>query len=268
MKCTTCGNQVSDATAFCGQCGSPVDSASVPPSTATRAFSPRGGLGQTNVMPRASSCAPQLAHKYKADIVPVFDCTASMTPSIEGLKSTVVGFSRDLEDNNIDCALGLVEYRDFKIGEKTVVHGFASSPEKFRKWVGRLRASGGGDEPESAIDALYSAMSMPFRTGATRIITLITDASYHEPGENGKTMEDVIAAMRTNKIIVYVIGPDLPGYRRLADCMGGILFNISGDPAEFRRIVKSLGQSISETVPRMSDLRSAADKAFSHTRTW
>lgn len=268
MNCDSCGNTIPDGASFCGQCGHKTDVRPPPRSHATSLFSHRSDVGRTRVMPAALQKLPKVQKRFATDIVVVFDCTASMGPHIQALKKTVSGFSQDLEDNNIDCRLGLVEYRDLKIGEETLVHGFANSPETFRSWVGRLTDSGGGDEPESAIDALYSAMGMDFRSEATRIIVLITDASAHDPGENGKTMNDVIASVKAQKIIVYVIGPDLPGYRSLSDCMGGILFSISRDPDEFRRIVKSLGASISATVPRMTDLRGAADRAFSKTRIW
>jgi hypothetical protein len=205
--------------------------------------------------------------RYPTDIVVMFDCTGSMGPYIQGMKDMTISFSRDLEANNIDARLGLVEYRDVKIGEATRVHGFASTADEFRRWVGALDATGGGDEPESAIDAGFSALQgMPFRDGATRIFVWITDASYHEPAENGQTMETLVRELTAKRTVAYVIGPDLPGYVRLADAMGGIFFDISKNPEEFRRIVKSLGKSISETVPRMRDIRAARDAALSRTR--
>lgn len=269
MNCPKCGNTVADDKNFCAQCGTPMRASTLGPSRTHMSTSthPRpADMARTRPLPVEPAVHTGARRLYRADIVVVFDCTGSMGPYIEGIKNTVIGFSRDLEDHNIEARLGLVEYRDLKIGEPTNVHGFARAAEEFRSWVAGLDDHGGGDEPESAIDALCSALEMPFREDAVRIVTLITDASYHEPSETGRTMNDVCRDFRTRRIVAYVIGPDLPGYARLADCMGGILFNIESDPEGFRRIVQSLGKSISQTVPRMTDVCSAADRALGRTR--
>lgn len=292
MNCPNCSSPIADGAAFCAQCGTKISAPHRASSTGgrrsekTSVYSSRADLHKTRAMKetgRRSQAQSDLrqvggGHQtgrrqshpiYPTDLSIIFDCTGSMQPYIDGLKNMVIGFSRDLESNNIDVRLGLVEYRDVKIGEATIVHGFANSPDQFRNWIGSLQAMGGGDEPESAIDAGYSGINeLSFRENATKVFTWITDASYHEPAGNGQTMDALIQELVTRRIITYVIGPDLPGYRRLADAMGGILFDIRNNPEEFRRIVKSLGQSISETVPRMRDIRAAADAALSRTKAW
>ena len=290
MNCPQCGNSMPDSAAFCGQCGSrftPADTGDSHGSPAADSGARRADLQKTRAMPDRPDRQRELdlmqspptavpgrgiggrRKRYTTDIVVVFDCTSSMTPFIEGMKDMAISFSRDLEADNIDARLGLVEYRDVKICEPTNVHGFAETAEDFRSWLASLTATGGGDEPESAIDAGYSAISeIRFREDAAKILVWITDASYHDPAENGRTMDDLIQELVSRKILAYVIGPDLPGYVRLADCMGGIFFDIMKNPEEFRRIVKSLGKSISETVPRMRDIRSAADAALGRTRAW
>ena len=288
MNCKNCSSPLAERAAFCVQCGTKV-SAPEPaprdggrPSAKTSAYSSRADLHKTRVMegdgrrsqsqprPRQDGGGRRQAHpRYSTDVVFNFDATGSMQPYIDALKEMVIGFSKDLEANNIDVRLGLVEYRDVRIGEATKVHGFAESPEQFRGWIGSLHASGGGDEPESAIDAGYSGINeLSFRDNATKVFVWITDASYHEPSENGQTMDALNEELVKRRIITYVIGPELPGYRRLADAMGGIFFDIRNNPEEFRRIVTSLGKSISETVPRMRDIRAAADAALSRTKAW
>lgn len=292
MNCPNCSSPLTEGAAFCVQCGTrlelhePAHTAGGHRAEKTSAYSSRADLHKTRAMTEDGKRAQAAARshqptagrqrtagkshaRYPTDVTFVFDCTGSMGPYIEGLKDMTIGFSKDLEENNIDVRLGLVEYRDVKIGEATKVHGFAKSPEQFRGWVGSLRATGGGDEPESAIDAGYSGLKeLSFRGNATQVFTWITDASYHEPAENGQTMDALIQELVKRRAITYVIGPELPGYRRLADCMGGIFFDIRNNPEEFRRIVKSLGKSISETVPRMRDIRAAADAALSRTKAW
>ena len=49
-------------------------------------------------------------------------------------------------------------------------------PSAFQTEVGRLTANGGGDNPESSLDALELAAIQPFRPKATKVILIITDA--------------------------------------------------------------------------------------------
>jgi|GEM_PF-2441023 len=284
MRCAQCNNSVPDGATFCGQCGNRMesvhgDSGVRPPE--------RRDLQKTRAMPERIEQHPEFtfaeatatsSHQrgigrqrrhYPTDIVILMDCTSSMTPYIEGMKDMTISLSRDLEANDIDARLGLVEFRDVKIGERTRVHGFAQTPEEFRSWIARLTASGGGDEPESAIDAGYSALDeMVFRENAAKVLAWITDASYHEPAENGRTMDDLIREIVSRQILAYVIGPDLPGYIRLTECMKTLFFDIQKNPDGFRQTIKKFGKSITETVPRMRDMRSAADEALGRTRAW
>ena len=269
MNCSKCGSTVVVGKGFCTQCGNAITpEASEPsrPHTRPSVNQRAADMGRTRFLPAGQTRHQPVRQVYRTDIVFAFDATGSMGRHMDNLRDTTIAFSRDLESNNIDSRFGLVEYRDLTHGEPIHNHGFARTPEEFRSWIAGLREHGGVDEPESAIDALSAALEMPFRDGATRIVTLITDASYHEPGENGRTMESVCQEFRSKKIVAYVIGPDLPGYLLLTESMGGMLFNLESDAAGFRRIVKSLGKSISETVPRMTDVRAAADAALGRTR--
>jgi hypothetical protein len=121
----------------------------------------------------------------KADIMWVIDCTASMSPEIAGIKNNLTSFTSQLVAGGIDYRQGLEEYRDIyspSSGDPTEEknYGFATSDAQFLGWVGGLAASGGGDWPETGLDALDDAAlntSAAFwRPDSTKTLILITDA--------------------------------------------------------------------------------------------
>ena len=56
-----------------------------------------------------------------------------------------------------------------------------------KSYVGRMAASGGGDEPEAVATALYEATQMKFNPSAKKLCVLIGDAPPHGMGSNGDT---------------------------------------------------------------------------------
>lgn len=102
-----------------------------------------------------------------------------------------------------------------------------------------MQAAGGGDEPESLLDALFTLTKMGAtgvketespdkwrdRREAIRIIVFFTDATFREPmtipEAGGGGIDDVICALMAEKVVVCGFMPDWEGYERLcaADMM-------------------------------------------------
>jgi hypothetical protein len=134
----------------------------------------------------ATKLAVQAPPVAPVEIVFVLDVTKSMQWAIEDLKNGIGKFADTLSKNQLDFRLGLVTFQDitipgekvevikFKVGQKDEV--FTSDVGVFRDKVGTLKADGGGDPPESSLEALAEAANMPFRQGASKILLLITDA--------------------------------------------------------------------------------------------
>lgn len=137
------------------------------------------------------------------DMVFVIDATESMTPVI----NTVKEFALRLYDDVIE---GLKEYSrtvnqfrvkvivfrdyycdgDFAMEESEFFYLPDESPE-FKEFVSEIEAKGGGDEPESALEALALAMRSDWvKEGISKrhTIILFTDASAH-PFEKAKNVE-------------------------------------------------------------------------------
>ena len=155
-----------------------------------------------------------------------------MADEIERLRVTMSAIVRDIEresSNGVDIRYGLVHYRDR--GDEYVVrsHAFTPSLQEFSGHLGRLRADGGGDYPESLNAALNTAVhQMAWREeGAVRMLILIADAPPHfyrdEPFDYAQDMTH--AAARGIKIFpIGASGLDAQGeyiFRQMGQFTGG-----------------------------------------------
>jgi flagellin len=96
---------------------------------------------------------------------------------------------------------------------------------------------GGGDLPESGLEALQLIRTMPFRPGAERQVVMITDATVHS-AEDGtgshNTVTDTVADLSADGVIVTVAGPSVPDPRlqAISTGTGGSYHNVN-DPSFF-----------------------------------
>lgn len=128
------------------------------------------------------------------DIVFVIDGTGSMQPLLDKVKSLALSFRDELEKglelnqrriNNL--RIKVIVYRDYYVDGRDSLEEsrFFVLPEEkkgFHDFVSGIRADGGGDEPESGLEALTLALRSDFvKDGDKRrhIIVLFTDASAH-----------------------------------------------------------------------------------------
>lgn len=139
------------------------------------------------------------------DAVFVLDLTNSMEPQIKGLRDGIGEFLADMKKNELDARVGLVTFRDIEFDNKppeiVKFNGepFTSDPTVFSAEVGKLKVGDGGDEPESSLEALALAATLPYRPGALRILLLITDAPPQTKG-NALKMPAAIAKLKDGKI--------------------------------------------------------------------
>lgn len=145
--------------------------------------------------------------KPQADIVFVLDVTSSMQNAIDGVRDGIKSFADGLDPKRLDFRIGLVAFRDLLVGEPSEVlrfkpdsSPFTTDPEEFKQKVNRLRAVGGGDAPESSLDALCEAAELPLRLKATKVLLLITDAPPQLPDRRVKILKDVQEVLRERRI--------------------------------------------------------------------
>ena len=129
---------------------------------------------------------------YCVDIAMLIDATGSMSPFINHLKEEAIAFceryhkAMDATGKNVDeLRVKVIPFRDYAYdgAESMDDSGFFNLPEQnaeFQNYVSGIVATGGGDEPESALEAMALAMRSDWTTmGSKRrhVILVFTDAS-------------------------------------------------------------------------------------------
>lgn len=128
---------------------------------------------------------------YCVDTILLMDGTESMSPIIENTKKKALSFCEKLHSmmeangKHVDeLRIKVMVFRDFQAdGNQAMADsGFFPLPEKndeYRDFVTKIRAMGGGDVPESALEAMALAMRSDWtKRGAKRrhVIAVFTDA--------------------------------------------------------------------------------------------
>ncbi|MFD0741057.1 vWA domain-containing protein [Phytohabitans flavus] len=146
---------------------------------------------------------------YAVDLVLCIDVTASMTSIIETVKRGALTFHARLAEAMAQkekpvgsLRIKVVAFRDFAADRVNPVQvgGFWQLPAEvaaFRQFVSGLRAAGGGDEPESGLEALAMAIDSDWDRQAEHrrhVIVLFTDAPAHPLGV-GRAASDYPANM-------------------------------------------------------------------------
>jgi Ca-activated chloride channel family protein len=73
---------------------------------------------------------------------------------------------------------------------------FTSDPAKFRSQLSLIEAVGGGDIPESSLDALALASGLDFRIDAEKVLVLITDAPPRIPDKDNADASETAQALK------------------------------------------------------------------------
>ena len=98
--------------------------------------------------------------------------------------------------------------------------------------VQALSASGGGDAPECAVDALETARQLDWRGNSSKFVILITDADYKMANRYGiGSMDEETRLLAHDGIVTSVVtGSDCKeAYRSLYEATGGIYADISSE---------------------------------------
>ena len=137
---------------------------------------------------------------YSVDLVLVIDATGSMASIIERVKKNALAFHEDLQKKmeelgrHIDSLrVRVIAFRDYyadSAPDSLVTSDFFVLPEQsgdYSAFVSNLRATGGGDEPETAMEGLAEAIRSPWANEGSKqrqVIIVWTDASAHKLEKN------------------------------------------------------------------------------------
>lgn len=178
--------------------------------------------------------------KGQADIVFAIDTTGSMSGAISNVINNVTTFAQRLDSEyDVRVNYGLIDFKDIEAdgadSTKVLTSGASNwftNSSSFTEKCKQLHATGGGDTPESDIDALETARRLDFRTTAEKFIILITDANYKTANNYGITsMEEEIELLKKDGITVCVVtsGSYQSTYQSLYESTNGIYANIYSD---------------------------------------
>lgn len=190
------------------------------------------------------------------------------TPGITNWRGRVIGY----RDHRVDGPDWLEE------------KPFVSTGADLKAQLSELTARGGGDEPESSLDALFHVASMESSTpghtrpdrwraqgDAARVVAIFSDATFHssitaEIGREGQ-VSDVITALNSARVAVNIFAPDQEedvGWSELGNHfpytpLDGAgpeewkrsLRNLASDPIAFNILLHSLAKSISASAAQI-----------------
>lgn len=160
-----------------------------------------------------------VAEIVPVDFVFVIDITGSMQPYINSVKNYVSTFTTNLVQRGIDYRLSLIMFDD----EVAKIHQPTKNVIEFMDWLNAVKARGGGDEKENALEALKAAATkIDYRFEANKVCVLVTDAPYHQKGEDGHgvtnlTTESLINLLQLNDIRIFsIVPPKLNNYSMIS----------------------------------------------------
>jgi hypothetical protein len=249
-----------------------------PAASEPAAAAPAAGAGQSSLA--APAAAPR-GLSYAVDIVFCIDVTGSMTPIIDAVKANALRFYDDVQTNltakgkNVDeLRVRVVAFRDFvadgeaALQESPFFHLPAEQGE-FSDFVNGLLAEGGGDAPESGLEAVALAVNSPWTTRGDlrrQVIVVWTDQPAHplEPAVVSAELrkrvpadfnaltdlwEDAQGPLGASSKRLILFAPDGPGWSDIS----GVWENVVHHPSQaggglsdvdYGTIVDSIGNSV------------------------
>ena len=163
--------------------------ATTEPGSPASPTNPAAGTATGSAAGQSSLAAPR-GLSYAVDIVFCIDVTGSMTPIIDQVKANALRFYDDVQSNltakgkNVDqLRVRVIAFRDFAADGAAALDEspFFTLPDEradFSEFVNGLVAEGGGDAPESGLEAVALAVDSPWTTTGDRrrqVIVVWTD---------------------------------------------------------------------------------------------
>ncbi len=248
------------------------------PSEAAASSSPPS---DTSTAADQSSLAAPRGLSYAVDIVFCVDVTGSMTPIIDQVKANALRFYDDVQSNlttkgkNVDqLRVRVIGFRDFVADGAAALDEspFFTLPDDradFSAFVNGLVAEGGGDAPESGLEAVALAIDSPWTTTGDRrrqVIVVWTDQPAQPlnpsvlPPDIGTRVpadfsaltdawEDEQGRMGSSSKRLILFAPDGPGWSDIS----GVWENVVHHPSQaggglsevdYGTIIDSIGNSV------------------------
>ena len=215
------------------------------------------------------------------DIVFCIDVTGSMTPIIDAVKANALGFYDDVQANLTEkgknvaqLRVRVIAFRDFVAdGDAALEESpFFTLPDDrggFSEFVNGLIAQGGGDAPESGLEAVALAINSPWTTTGDRrrqVIVVWTDQPAQPldpsvvPADLASRVpadfsaltdvwEDEQGLMGSSSKRLILFAPDGPGWSDISAVWENVVHNPSQaggglSEVDYGTIIDSIGNSV------------------------
>lgn len=198
----------------------------------------------------------------KANIAFVIDTTGSMNSYIKNVKTNLSDFVKGLKDKGVEPSMSVIEYRDITTKDGAGTTKFHTiGGEKWSSDVDavvaefdKLTVNGGGDTPETTLDAfdkLFEEDPTWYKKEGSDFIFILTDAPTKEGAKastNGRSMADWTDILAKDGIEVSIVGEksDKESYKDLVEKTGGKYLDISSK--DYSDLMLSYATNIRERV--------------------
>ena len=204
--------------------------------------------------------------KGVADVVFLFDCTGSMDPYIDNVKNNVASLIKGFNATpnvKLDWRVRAMGFKDFFVDMDCLINDFLftdSADEFADNQLARLRADGGGDEKESALDAIWYALKRSdWRPRCTKVIVLFTDAGTK--GLHNRTMDELGVVddisylqqeLMKNKVQLFLYGKTDPAYEQLHQTERAHVYQYDDTDklldSDFGELLEVIGKTVSASI--------------------
>jgi hypothetical protein len=231
--------------------------------------------------PTQSSLAAPRGLSYAVDIVFCIDVSGSMTPIIDAVKAHALGFYDDVQTNltakgkNVSqLRVRVVAFRDLAADgeaglEESPFYTLPTERTGFSEFVHGLIAQGGGDVPESGLEAVALSINSPWTTTGDRrrqVIVVWTDQPAHPldpsvvPADLASRIpadfsaltdvwEDEQGVMGSSSKRLILFAPDGPGWSDISSVWENVVHHPSQaggglSEVDYGTIIDSIGNSV------------------------
>jgi len=211
------------------------------------------------------------------DVIFLIDVSGSMGPAIDELTANIEKFIENLDENLIkEARIKIGSYSDLEVDEMRYALNLdrpfrdKNDIENLRKDLQECRniveLGLGGDEPESALDAIYRAIG-EFKeewSKRRRVIILFTDAHtkpIHSSTVEGLNPDEAFEQLKKNilkeHVDIYIYAPLDRNFERLArEASKRVIYNAINEDGtspvralrnlDFSAVLETLGKSVSQ----------------------
>jgi hypothetical protein len=233
--CPSCQAAVPEALAVCPSCN-------------WRFNSSGATLGRTMIRP---AVRPKI--QCEVDLYVTIDRTGSSERFRTGIPQTLEIIVVQLQSKARRLTVTLASHGDLDDNQQTVIHTDAGTPEQAVQDAKNITFGGGGDIPESHLDAIeYALTHMPWSADPSRcrgaILAFMTADS--KPARSGVTAAQIGQRIQAKGLLLYLVCEPTPTLYELVAAANGLMFDITNnpDPSELQKIAAQLAASIAASV--------------------